>query len=53
MADDPRFKWELATPYGISIDDKQDAWWSGHVTDILELDGGHGGLLVATQSGGV
>ncbi len=53
MADDPRFKWELATPYGISIDAQQDAWWSGHVTDVLELDEGAGGLLIATQTGGV
>lgn len=53
MTDDPRIKWELLSPFGISINEEQDAWWSGHVTDVLEMDAGIGGLLVATETGGV
>jgi hypothetical protein len=53
MTDDPRIKWELLSPFGISIKEEQDAWWSGHVTDVLEMDQGIGGLLVATETGGV
>jgi hypothetical protein len=51
MGDDPTFQWTLASRYGIQVDEKQDAWHSGHVNDLLELDSG--GLLVATQTGGV
>jgi hypothetical protein len=45
--------WSLVSPHGILIDESADAWWSGHVTDILELDHGTAGLLVATEMGGV
>ena len=51
MADDSTIRWTLASPFGIQVDEEQDAWFSGHVNDILELD--TGGLLVATQTGGV
>ncbi|MFN2417259.1 MAG: hypothetical protein ABR603_19135, partial [Pyrinomonadaceae bacterium] len=53
MSNDPRISWELPSQHGILIDEAQDAWWSGHVEDVLELDGGDGGLLVASQTGGV
>ena len=51
--DDPRIRWELANPHGILIDELKDTWWSGRVFDLLEIDGGDTGLLVATESGGV
>lgn len=51
MADDPTIRWTQATRFGILIDEAADAWHSGHVTDLLELD--NGGLLVATETGGV
>src|ERR1700738_2077812 len=51
MANPLGVKWALANPFGISIDDG-DVWHSGHVNDVLVLDGG-AGLLVATQTGGV
>ena len=53
MSNDPRIRWELPSPHGILIDEAQEAWWSGHVEDVLELDGGESGLLVAAQTGGV
>jgi hypothetical protein len=53
MSNDPRIKWELPSPHGFLINEAQDAWGSGHVEDVLELDGGDSGLLVATQTGGV
>lgn len=51
MADDPTIRWALASSFGIQVDEAQDAWYSGHVNDILELDTGQ--LLVATATGGV
>jgi hypothetical protein len=53
MSNDPRIRWELPSPHGILKDEAQDAWWSGHVEDVLELDGGDSGLLVASHTGGV
>ncbi len=53
MADDARLHWELANPFGIVIDEATDSWWSGRVFDVLELDGGAAGVLVATETGGV
>jgi len=53
MSTDPRVHWEIANPYGISINEAADSWWSGHVSDMMEIDGGLGGLLVATDTGGV
>lgn len=53
MADDPRIVWKLANPYGVLRDEAQDTWWSGRVFDVKELDGGEGGLLLGTESGGV
>lgn len=53
MSNDPRIRWELPSPHGVLMDETQDAWWSGHVEDVLELDGGESGLLVATHTGGV
>lgn len=52
MADDPRVHWDLANPFGIVIDEAADTWWSGRVFDMLELDGGDAGVLVATETGG-
>jgi hypothetical protein len=46
-------RWELATPLGISVNADVDAWNSGHVTDVLPLDDGAAGLVVATHTGGV
>src|SRR4029078_1073532 len=53
MANPLGVKWELANPYGIAVDERNGVWHSGHVTDVLELDGGDAGLLVATETGGV
>src|SRR5262245_12546784 len=53
MPDDPRLKWTLASPFGIQNNEAADAWCSGRVTDVLQFDGGDGGLLVATETGGV
>ncbi len=50
MADDS-IQWTLANPSGILRDEAEDAWHSGHVTDIMKLESG--GLLIATQTGGV
>ena len=53
MADDLRIRWELANPHGILIDEQKETWWSGRVFDLLEIDGGDAGLLLATETGGV
>lgn len=52
MADDPRVHWDLANPGGIVIDEALDTWWSGRVFDVIELDGGDAGVLVASETGG-
>ena len=52
MSDDPTVKWEQATRYGIQIDEDEEAWHSGHVDDIVEVQD-HVGIVVATESGGV
>lgn len=52
MTDDPTVQWELATGYGIQIKEDEEAWHSGHVDDIVELQD-HVGIVVATESGGV
>lgn len=46
-------RWELANYAGILVDGGADAWHSGHVTDVLEVDEGAAGHLVATETGGV
>ena len=46
-------RWELATPLAIQINEHDDVWHSGHVADVLPLDDGRSGLLVATHTGGV
>ena len=53
MAEQLGVQWELANPYGIAIDEANNVWHAGHVTDLLELDDGNAGLLVATETGGV
>jgi hypothetical protein len=53
MSNDPRIRWELPSHHGILVDESQNAWLSGHVEDVLELDGGDSGLLVASHTGGV
>lgn len=45
--------WDLAIGSGILMNEAEDAWHSGHVSDILPLDGGASGLLVAAHTGGV
>ena len=45
--------WSLATPFGIMIDEQNDVWHTGHVNDIVPVDGWAGGMLVAAQTGGV
>ena len=45
--------WGLAIGSGILMNEAEDAWHSGHVSDILPLDGGASGLLVAAHTGGV
>ena len=52
MADDPRVHWDLANPFGIVIDEALNTFWSGRVFDMLELDGGDAGVLVASETGG-
>jgi hypothetical protein len=52
MTDDPRVHWSLANPFGIVIDADLDTWWSGRVLDVVELDGGDAGVLVASETGG-
>lgn len=51
--DDPRIRWNQATPFGIVIDEFKEQWWAGRVFDVLELDGGDAGLLLATETGGL
>jgi hypothetical protein len=51
MADDPGFAWRLANPGGILVDEATDAWYSGRVNSILELD--NGGVLIGTAFAGV
>src|ERR1700741_4560989 len=46
-------QWSLATPFGIAIDENNDVWHTGHINDMVQLDGGAGGMLVASQTGGV
>lgn len=46
-------QWSLATPFGIRIDEEKDAWHTGHIDDMVRLDGGDAGMLVASQTGGV
>jgi hypothetical protein len=52
MADDPTVPWQLAVPFGIEIDPKSDAWYSGHVNDIFEFPDLNG-IVVASATGGV
>ena len=44
-------EWSLATPFGIAIDEDKDASHTGHIKDVVQLDGGAAGMLVAFQSG--
>jgi hypothetical protein len=53
MAEQLGVQWELANSYGIAIDEANNVWHAGHVTDLVELEGGDSGLLVATETGGV
>ncbi len=46
-------QWSLVTPFGIVIDEEKDAWHTGHINDMVQLDGGEAGMLVASQTGGV
>jgi hypothetical protein len=52
MPDDPTVQWVQATNFGIQIDEHVEAWHSGHVNDILELQD-RSAIVVATESGGV
>ncbi len=52
MPDDPTVRWAQATFFGIQIDERADAWHSGHVNDIVELQD-RSAIVVATESGGV
>ncbi len=45
--------WSLASPFGIAVDEEHDAWHTGHINDMVRLDDGAGGLLIAAQTGGV
>lgn len=53
VMDDARIVWEQANRQGILIDEVKERWWAGRVFDVLEIDGGEAGLLVATETGGV
>ena len=44
-------QWSLATPFGIDIDEEKDAWHTGHINDMVQLDGGATGMLIASQTG--
>ncbi|HEV8334622.1 MAG TPA: hypothetical protein VGQ22_24585 [Steroidobacteraceae bacterium] len=50
--DDPAVKWELASPFGILVDEANRAWHSGHVDDVIEFADGRA-ILVASESGGL
>jgi hypothetical protein len=52
MPDDPAVQWVQATGFGILIDEDAEAWHSGHVNDIVELQD-RSAIVVATESGGV
>lgn len=52
MPDDPTVRWVQATRFGIQIDEHAEAWHSGHVNDIVELQD-RSAIVVATESGGV
>ena len=51
MSDDPTIRWTLASRNGILLNEAADAWHSGHVTDLFQLD--TGGLILSTETGGV
>src|SRR5436853_1952548 len=50
--DDPPVQWQLASPFGILIDESKNAWHSGHVNDVIEFTD-RSAIVVATESGGV
>jgi hypothetical protein len=52
MPEDPTIRWVQATGFGIQTGEKEDAWNSGHVNDIIEFQDGNA-LIAATESGGV
>jgi hypothetical protein len=52
MADDPRVRWQLATPFGIQVNKEKNMWHSGHVNDVIPLTDVDS-LLVATETGGI
>jgi hypothetical protein len=53
MADDPTIQWHQATRFGIEIDAAQNAWHTGHVTDVVPLTDTPDSVVVATETGGV
>ena len=52
MPFDPMIHWSQPSTYGILMNEADDAWHSGHVTDVLEFEDTEA-FAVATQSGGV
>src|SRR5437016_576627 len=50
--DDPTVQWQLASPFGIQVDEANGAWNSGHVNDVIEF-ADRSAIVVATESGGV
>ena len=52
MADDSRVRWQLATPFGIQVNEEKNMWHSGHVNDIIPLTDVNS-ILVATETGGI
>lgn len=51
MVDDPAVRWQQASPVSILLKTRPESFEAGHVNDVLVR--GNGGLLVATDTGGV
>lgn len=53
MTDDPTIDWHQANFLGIEIDADQNAWHSGHITEVVPLQDTADSVVVATETGGV
>jgi hypothetical protein len=52
VEDDPTIQWRLATPFGIEVNAETNAWYSGHINDVLPFPD-LSAILVASETGGV
>jgi hypothetical protein len=53
MTDDPTIDWHQATFFGIEVDADNNAWHSGHITEVVPLQDTPDSVVVATETGGV